>query len=141
MKLRDLILQKGYLRSQVSQVLASFYKPAKGQSGRGYAAYGSEFMDDEVRMVDQPMTRTVSTIPMGDFAQLGQIPYLLVPYGEVETAKAKKKKAEKKYGFLNSKILVANPVHEDSERAIALEVPLPWNQFKLYALSQNIETN
>lgn len=141
MRIIDYIIHKGYLWSQITKLLENLYKVDTEQDSVVCAAYGSELLDD-VRMVDQPLEKSVThQITMGDFAQLGQIPYLLVPFhGEAEATKTKKK-TEKKYNVLNSKILVVNPAHDELERAVASEVPFPWNQFKLYALSQDIETN
>ncbi|MFC6102497.1 hypothetical protein [Olivibacter domesticus] len=137
MRIIDYIIQKGYLWSQITKLLENLYKVDAEQDSVVCAAYGSELLDD-TRMVDQPLEKSVThQITMGDFAQLGQIPYLLVPFhGEAEATKTKKK-----YNVLNSKILVVNPAQDELERAIASEVPFPWNQFKLYALSQDIETN
>jgi len=144
MKIIDFILRMVNLRLQISRAIDSFYSPSQEQGPSECMTYGSEFVDDEVRMVDQPMKRNlVSSISLDDFPQLGQVPYLLVPYhGEDELPKKKKgKKSEKKYSFLNSNILVVNQVHNDSEGAVLSEIPFPWNQFKLYALSPNIEAN
>ncbi len=90
-------------------MLDDLFGPLNEEMNSECGAYGSEFLNDNLRMVDQPMQRESALgLPLDDLIQLGQVRYVLVADPEV-----------------------GKPASEST-------LPYPWNQFKLYARAQSV---